>query len=297
MRFHTPLRYPGGKRKLANYMKLVFRYNNLLDGQYVEPYAGGAGIALALLFEEYASHIHINDLSKRLYAFWHSVLYETEALCTLIQDTEVTMNEWYRQRDIQAQTDEVSLLNLGFSTFFLNRTNRSGILRGGVIGGKDQTGPYKLDARYNKQDLSRRIKRIARYKGRISIYNEDAADFITTIVSTLPNNTLIYLDPPYYIKGQELYENYYRHEDHERISTLVANINQKWIVSYDERPEILQFYDGYRHITYHLSYSATERYKGSEVMFFSDDLDIPVVTNPAKISNRTVSRLQANFPI
>ncbi len=207
------------------------------------------------------------------------------------------MNEWYRQRDIQAQTDEVSLLNLGFSTFFLNRTNRSGILRGGVIGGKDQTGPYKLDARYNKQDLSRRIKRIARYKGRISIYNEDAADFITTIVSTLPNNTLIYLDPPYYIKGQELYENYYRHEDHERISTLVANINQKWIVSYDERPEILQFYDGYRHITYHLSYSATERYKGSEVMFFSDDLDIPVVTNPAKISNRTVSRLQANFPI
>lgn len=297
MRFPSPLRYPGGKGKLANFVKLVFCHNNLFDAEYVEPYAGGTGIALALLFDEYVSHIHINDLNHSLYAFWYVVLNETEALCNRIRDTAVTMEEWYRQRAIQEQAAEVSLLDLGFSTFFLNRTNRSGILKGGVIGGKNQAGVYQLDARYNVDDLVWRIQRIARYRNRISIYNQDAADFIANVLPNLSDDTLIYLDPPYYVKGQDLYENYYDHNDHVEIATLVSQISQNWIVTYDNVPEIHALYSGYSNLTYDLSYSAAERYRGAEVMFFSPGIDIPDVSSPALVKRSTVNQYQVPLVI
>ena len=289
MYFNSPLRYPGGKGKLAKFVKLIFQQNGLLDCHYVEPFAGGAGIALALLFDEYVSHVHINDLNKSIYSFWHSVLNETDALCDRILNTNVTLEEWHRQRCIQQQPQKVSQLDRGFSTFFMNRTNRSGIIKGGLVGGKKQNGKWKLDARFNKENLVLRIRRIARYRSRISIYNYDAAYFINKILPTLPSSTLAYLDPPYYKKGQELYENFYEHNDHVEIANLVSGINKKWIVSYDNTPEILRLYNDYKYLIYSLSYSAAVRYKGSEIMFFSDDLDIPTVENPAKIKNSYVN--------
>ncbi len=297
MRYSTPLRYPGGKGKLSNYVKLIFQQNNLLDVHYAEPYAGGAGVALSLLFEEYASHIHINDLSLPIYAFWHSVLNETNSLCRLVQHTEVSIDEWRKQKLIQERARATSLLELGFSTFFLNRTNRSGIITGGVIGGKNQTGEWKLDARYNKENLIERIKKVARYRQRINIYNLDAAEFIQHVLPTLPTRALAYLDPPYYVKGQGLYENFYQHEDHENISNLVSGITHNWMISYDNAPEIMPFYKQYRSLVYHLNYSAADRYKGSEVMFFCDNLAIPKIKSPAKVSSRLVYKLSLEVPL
>lgn len=295
MPFYSPLRYPGGKRKLANYIKLVVGQNDLLGGQYVEPYAGGSAVALALLFERYMSHVHINDLSRSVYAFWYAVLNETESLCSRIRSIAVTMDEWYRQRAIQEQACEVPLLDLGFSTFFMNRTNRSGIITGGVIGGKDQNGPYKLDARYNVENLVDRIRRIASYRDQISIYNEDAADLITEVLPNLTTGALVYLDPPYYSKGKDLYQNNYEYEDHKRISDMVANVQQSWIVTYDNAPEIIELYRDCRRIVYHFHYSAADRYKGSEVMFFCNKLSVPSVDNPARVSNRMVSKMQSTL--
>ncbi|MDH5525573.1 MAG: DNA adenine methylase [Desulfobulbaceae bacterium] len=284
MRYVTPLRYPGGKSKLAKFIKLVFEENNLLDGHYVEPYAGGAGIAFALLFQEYASHIHINDLNNSVYAFWYSVLFETEDLCQKILDTPVNMDAWCQQKEVLKNPGLFSLLEIGFSTFFLNRTNRSGIIKGGVIGGRQQHGKWKIDARYNKTELVSRVQKIARYKNRISLYNQDASEFITHTLPELPNKALVYLDPPYYVKGKGLYQNHYQHDDHAGVASLVKNnIKQKWIVSYDNTPEICDLYKKYRKITYGLSYSAGEHYQGSEVIFFGDDLEIPDVKNPAKV--------------
>lgn len=286
MPFYTPLRYPGGKRKLANFIKLIVEYNDLFGAHYVEPYAGGAAIALSLLFEGHVSHIHINDISKPVYAFWYSVLYETENLCNLVESTDVTIHEWHRQRAIQDMASEAGLVELGFSTFFLNRTNRSGIIKGGVIGGKNQDGPYKLNARFNKQNLTSRIRRIANYRNQISICSEDAADFIRNTVSCLPPGTLVYLDPPYFERGKRLYENYYGSEDHEEIANILANLKQKWIVTYDNVPDIVRLYAQYRSHVYTLSYSAASRYKGSEIMFFCDALEIPPIANPVLVSKR-----------
>lgn len=282
--YTSPLRYPGGKGMLANFMKLLYAQNGMLDGRYAEIYAGGATIAWALLFDEFAQHVYVNDISKAVYAFWKCVVDETEALCRLINDTPVTMEEWRRQKAVQLNVHKHSQLEIAFSTFFLNRTNRSGILVGGVIGGKGQTGAWKLDARFNKTDLINRIERIAKYRHRISIYNQDAADFIKTTLPQLPQQTLVFLDPPYYVKGRGLYEDYYSHAEHAEIATLVSSkIQQPWVVSYDAVEPIIDLYNGFNYTRYDLSYSAQNRYAGSEIMFFSPDLRLPDFQHPAKI--------------
>ena len=285
IRYFTPLRYPGGKAKLAPFVKLLLRENGLLDGHYIEPYAGGASVALSLLMNEYVSHVHINDLDPAVHAFWHSALFETNALCRMIRDKRVTAAEWRRQRAIHDDSRSSSKLERGFSTLFLNRTNRSGIIcSGGMIGGVKQGGKWKIDARYNKADLVRRVERVAAFRDRISLYNLDARVLIRSLVRRVPTRSLFYLDPPYYVKGKHrLYANFYEHADHATVADQITKSGRSWMVSYDNAPEIRSLYTGYRKLVYRLGYSAADRYDGAEVMFFSDDLRLPSVRNPTTV--------------
>ncbi len=273
MAFYSPLRYPGGKGKLIPYIKQLIQENSLLDCTYVEPYAGGASVALSLLLDGYASEIIINDIDHSIFAFWHSVLNETEELCELIQKTPVTLKVWKRQKKKQQSGAGGSLLELGFSTFFLNRTNHSGILRAGVIGGYKQEGKWKIDARYNKENLIDRIKRISRYKNQIRLYNSDASVLMNSLRNTLPKNTLFYFDPPYYVKGKELYLNHYSEMDHKKISDDIKKIiTQKWLLTYDNVEPIKKLYSRYGQRIYNLHYSAGKAGIGQELMVFSDNL-------------------------
>lgn len=279
--FYTPLRYPGGKGKLVPYVKKIFEQNNLVDGVYVEPYAGGAAVAMELLLHEYVRKVYINDISDGVAAFWRSVLDDTDALCAKISGAKLNMKEWHKQKAIQREPEEHDDLTLGFSTFFLNRTNRSGILGAGVIGGKEQLGKWKLDARFNKPDLIQRIQVIARIRERIEFSQLDAVAFIDSVAPRLPAKSLLYLDPPYYVKGSDLYLHHYQHDDHMAIAKRVAKLKSKnWIVSYDNVEQIRTMYGKFRKIVYGLSYSAQDRYKGSEIMFFSDKLTIPDAVTP-----------------
>jgi len=274
---YTPLRYPGGKAKLAGFAKRIIEVNGLNDGTYVEPYAGGAAIALELLFHEYVSEVYINDISRPIYAFWKSTLDHTEELLRLIQDTPLTVRAWDKQKQVLTHPAEHDDLSLGFAMFFLNRTNRSGILNGGIIGGRDQTGPWKIDARYNKSELSFRIESIAKLRRRINISQLDALIFLSSNKSKWPDSTLIYLDPPYYRKGKDLYLDYYSHGDHEEVASTITKkiLRQKWMVSYDDATPIRRMYSSYRHLAYSVGYSAREARAGREVMFFCDHLHIP----------------------
>ncbi|MEK0370956.1 MAG: DNA adenine methylase [Nitrosopumilus sp.] len=277
MSFYSPLRYPGGKGKVADYFKQIFRENLLYDGVYVEPYAGGASVALALLFNEYASKIIINDIDRSIFAFWYSVLNNTDKLCKLIHDTEVTVNNWELQRQIQKTKKQQSNLKVGFSTFFLNRTNRSGILNAGIIGGRQQTGQWKIDARYNKKELISRIERIAQYKDKIELHNSDAVQLVKSLRKTLQQKSLLYFDPPYYIRGKELYLNYYAENDHQEIAHEISKLsNQKWIITYDDVTPIRELYSDYRKKSFKLNYSAGSSNKqGQEIMIFSNNIYIP----------------------
>jgi len=280
----TPLRYPGGKGRLSLFIRLIFEQNGLLDGHYIEGYAGGAGIAIDLLLLQYASCIHLNDVDRAVFAFWHSVLNSTNELCKRVRETPLTVESWREQKAIHKDGDNHDLLDLGFATFFLNRTNRSGILTGGVIGGLDQTGPWKLDARFNAKDLCKRIESIAFYKKRVRLYNLDAAHLIKGVFPSLPQKSLAYLDPPYYLKGNRLYQNYYKHHDHETLAKLVkTKISIPWVVSYDDAPEIKKLYSTCRKISYEMNHTAAKNRVGSEVMFFSKGLEIPDVDNPSAL--------------
>lgn len=282
----TPLRYPGGKGKLAAYLKALIDANELYDGVYVEPYAGGAGIALELLLHEYVSSIHINDVSELVYAFWWSVLNDTDALCRLIVDTPRTVNAWDAQKFILMNPQSHSKLEVGFATFYLNRTNRSGILNGGIIGGREQTGPWKIDARYNAKELVSRVEAIARMCSHITLTCEDALTMLSKGALSWPEKTIIYLDPPYYAKGRDLYYNFYKHEDHADVAKLIQDtvVKQHWIVSYDNVDAICSLYTQRRRAIYSIGYSAGDTRKGSEVMFFSDNLKVPPLIGPIVVT-------------
>ena len=270
----SPLRYPGGKGKMAGVFKRIIEENALLDGTYVEPFVGGGSVALSLLLNDYVSRIIINDKDRSIYAFWHSVLNDAERLCRAVADTPIDMDVWRRQKAVQAVKEEADLLELGFSTFFLNRTNRSGIIKGGVIGGNDQTGNYLIDARFNKADLVARIERIADYADRIELHNDDAVMLINGIKDADTDHTLYYLDPPYYEKGPGLYMNYFKDDDHRNIAATVGSISRgKWVVTYDNHPFISELYSHYRQRGFSLSYSTTNGNRGEEIMIYSDNLN------------------------
>lgn len=269
--FYSPLRYPGGKSKLTAYVVETLKLNNLQGGTYVEPFAGGCAIAWYLLLEGHVKKVWINDLDPSIYAFWYCVLYRTEEICELITETEVTITEWHRQKEIQVSGSS-SILELGFSTFFLNRTNRSGIIKAGVIGGLEQEGNYLLDCRFNKEKLISKIHAIAERQSDILLANVDAARFIEEYLPNIEGKCLVNIDPPYYVKGKGLYQNFFEHQDHYRLYESVKKIQQPWIVTYDDAPEICGIYSEFEPQHFGLTYTAQIKRKGSEVIIHNPDI-------------------------
>lgn len=274
----SPLRYPGGKTQLAPFVIEVLRTNNLFHGTYVEPFAGGAGIAWRLLFDNYVSEVWINDIDPAIHAFWACVLQHTEALCDKIEKTHVTIQEWHRQREVQALASP-GTFELGFSTFFLNRTNRSGILKGGVIGGMNQDGDYALDCRFKKGDLIQRIRRIALYAGQIRLSRIDGEAYIRTDLKRLGKRCLVNIDPPYYRKGPGLYTSFYEHGDHVSLAAAIKRLKLPWMLTYDDTAEIRAMYAGLPMMSKTLNYFAQTKRVGVELLVLP-----PHVSPPAELA-------------
>lgn len=271
----SPLRYPGGKSCLLKLVSTILCDNRLERGHYVEPYAGGCGLALSLLYEGYVSDIHINDLDISIWSFWHCVLNHTKDMVYLIKNNPVTIEEWHRQKEIyfSGTKDELAL---GFSTFFLNRTNRSGIIKGaGAIGGLLQTGNYKIDCRFKREDLIDRIQRIAKYKNRIHLTNMDAIPFMQKTQENLGDNTFFCIDPPYFNKGSCLYANFYGENEHKEVADAVFKLTSPWIVTYDRTEEIKALYAMRRQFVFDINYSIQTKRVGSELLIASKGLRLP----------------------
>lgn len=267
----SPLRYPGGKSGLGQWIAYLMRSNGISGGSYVEPYAGGAGVALYLLLNGYVKQITINDADPLIYSFWHSVTNNTESFVRKIQDTPVNLDTWHSQRKISEKTDEFSNLELGYAAFFLNRSNRSGILKGGVIGGLEQNGKYKIDARFNKIDLIKRIEKIAANASKIRLLGMDALDLIHAHKTDQDERSLIYLDPPYFNKGSQLYRNFYTPEDHREISDAITSLKTPWLVTYDNCEPIQALYKRQKSTTFSLTYSThTARPTATELMVYGN---------------------------
>lgn len=268
---YSPLRYPGGKGQIYKYMIKLLSDNNLEGCTYIEPFAGGAGLAMRLLFEGKVESVIINDFDRSIYAVWYSILYKTDEFISMIQSVDITVEEWKIQKKIQENKEDVDLLTLGFSTFFLNRTNRSGIIKGGIIGGINQNGKYKIDCRFNKESLIELIIKISGLEDKIELYNLDAIEFIDTVKSN--RNQFYFIDPPYYKKGQSLYTNFFTHEDHLNLSRFIKkNLrSKKVLISYDDCDEIKKMYRVYNQEVKELNYFVETKRKGKEI-FISNNI-------------------------
>ncbi|MCE0828211.1 DNA adenine methylase [Buttiauxella sp. A2-C2_NF] len=288
----SPLRYPGGKSAIYPMVSAILEHNFTGPCRYIEPYAGGGGLALSLLFGKEASEIHLNDLDRSIWAVWNSILNQCDEFIDRIRTTNVTIDEWHKQRDIQNNKYKYSDLDVGFSSFFLNRTNRSGIiLKAGVIGGLSQSNEkYKLDCRFNKQGLIDRIIKIHNEKDRIHIYNMDAIDFLKKIDAIETKNNCVFIDPPYYEKGSSLYTNFYEKNDHENIFNTIARLKSKWILTYDNASKIKDLYKSYKSYEFYLNYSLAKKRVGTELLFCNNNVSMP----PALLGDVLVSQCYNN---
>ena len=273
---YSPLRYPGGKGKLAPFMKVLIEKTGHKGGTYIEPFAGGAGIALDLLENDIVSQIVINDLDKGIYSFWRAILSETDRFVEAVHEVPLSVEEWKKQREILLRADNKYSFELGFSTFYLNRTNRSGIINGGMIGGLEQNGVWKLDARFNKDNLINRILKIAKKKECIHLYNKDVASLIKNYLPKYEKDAFVYFDPPYFKKGKQLYLNFFNEQDHVRIEKMIReSVNCDWVITYDDVPEIANIYVNHELRRFDLNYSVAQKRKASEIIIFSNGDVIP----------------------
>jgi DNA adenine methylase len=272
VRFYSPLRYPGGKTRLFPLFESIIQKEGLKNITYVEPFAGGAGAALALLLSGKVKKIVINDLDKAIYSFWKSVIFDSKKFTERIGSIPITVDEWKDQKEIY-KNSRSSRFDLGFATFFLNRTNVSGILNGGPIGGFDQKGKWKIDARFNKKYLIDRIQSIALHKKQISVSRKDGLKLINRYLNK--KNTFIYLDPPYFEKSASLYFNHFKKEDHEALAEkLNKNPGAFWLLTYDNRKEIKYLYRKRKIYEFTLNYNARKPRIGREILISSDVLGV-----------------------
>lgn len=286
---HTPLRYPGGKSFIAGFLREIYAENGINTGIYAEPYAGGAGAAISLLLSGTVNHIYLNDANFAVYAFWKAILEDSNRFISMVEKTPVTLEVWKKNREIlvskkyrSRSTDDI--LKLGFAMFFLNRCNRSGILNAGPIGGRteelQEAATYKIDARFNKETLLEKIERIVELKKCISVYTFDALAFLNRVVNRLSvkkkNACLVYLDPPYYEQGGNLYLNYYDNAAHESLRNfLLKDRDYRWILSYDNVDPVKKMYQGFQLFEFDLFYSAHKSKEGKELLTHSKNLILP----------------------
>lgn len=275
---YTPLRYPGGKAKLYTFMKNLIEKNFECKPIYVEPFAGGCGLALKLLQNNIVEKIIINDNDNAIYCFWYSILNYNKEFIDLVQDATFSMEEWKRQKEIYLNQDHYSKLEIGFATFYLNRCNRSGIILAGPIGGKKQDGNYKMNCRFNKENLISIINSVYDMRKNIKLHHADAINFIKYIDDRY-DNLLIYLDPPYVKKGKDLYKNHFTEKDHIKLSKGIAKLKNQWFITYDNSELIKEIYKDVRQEKFYLRYTIAGENKGEEIAIYKSSLSDEVSIN------------------
>lgn len=266
----SPLRYPGGKARIAPFVGALLADQRPRPLRYVEPFAGGAGVALRLLFDERVDDIVINDVNPGVAAFWRALYDSTQNLIEMVHACQLTIDEWHKQHAIYQAADSDDL-TLGFATFFLNRTNRSGILGARPIGGLEQSGAWSLDARYNRSKLADRIQLLGRYASRVEICEQDGVDLVESAAQE--PRTFIYADPPYMVQGDDLYLDTFHSDHHNRLATALREATG-WLLTYDADPRVLALYNGHRCAAFSIKHTAARQHIGREYAVFANDLDI-----------------------
>lgn len=270
---YTPIRYPGGKTKLYPEIRAILEMNDLLGHPYAELFAGGAGLAIKLLLKGDVSSIVINDYDRAVYCMWGAIVNHAEEMCEFIDSAVLDIETWKKMRDMYQNHDGVGDFELGKAAFYLNRTNVSGILSGGVIGGLEQTGNYKMDVRFNRRTLKKKVMDIAARRDDIEVTRLDAEDFVDDRMGD--SELFAYLDPPYVQKGPGLYRSAFDEAKHRSLARKVGDARSKWVVTYDADKLIDDIYGNYERGDLEISYTANVKTVGREKIILGPGLVWP----------------------
>ncbi|MER8099611.1 DNA adenine methylase [Kitasatospora sp. NPDC094016] len=278
MRYISPLRYPGGKARLAPFISQLIAQQNPRPRYYAEPFAGGAGSALRLLIDKSVERIYINDLDPGIAAFWRCVFQDGQEFIKMIHSEEISIDAWKHHVSVYGSPEGKSDRELGFATFFLNRCNRSGILRARPIGGLDQSGKWKIDARFNREALAERVKHLGDFSASVTLAESDARDFIRDL-EMHGTEVLLYVDPPYLIQGDRLYLDSLTRDDHAELAEVLRNTNLHWLLTYDADERVTEeLYKGFRCAEFSIFHTAQIQRMGVEYAVFSDSVALPDVS-------------------
>lgn len=278
----TPLRYPGGKSQLRPFVRKLLLHNNFSPSVYFEPFCGGAGIAIDLLISANVDEIVLNDADRGIFSFWYAVLNDVDRLCSTIDATIISIDEWYKQREIYRSLNDSNVkknpvvydFDLAFATFFLNRTNVSGVIEGGCIGGLGQSGKYRLDARFNKVNLLKKIEKINSCRDSITLFGMDGFELLKLFSSgemgVFPEDVLSFVDPPYVAQGKNLYLNFFSLGDHGRLADLLRQMmDYRWVLTYDNCEYTRGLYSEFDVRSLDVRYSANRRIISREMIVLS----------------------------
>jgi len=287
----SPLRYPGSK---ATFLKVVLEFievHGLKGREIVEPYAGSGIVSLSLVAKNLVSHATLVERDPLLYSFWKAVFEHTDALLSSIEEINVNMDTWHELRVLlKHKIPEDKLIpDLALACLFFNRTNFSGVLHSGPIGGKNQSSDYKLDCRFNKKDIISRIRQISSLRDGVSVKFGDALEFLQK--ANIQNNEkrFFYVDPPYFKQGRKLYRYYYKVIDHKRLYDILSVATFPWLLSYDKHEFIELLYDGFPQV--HQSFRYMSRTPKNENELVVTNMVIPVLDTQYKPSLTSVSSL------
>ncbi len=240
----TPLRYPGGKATLINYVKKFLHSNEISVDYILEPYAGTASVSIGLLRDNILSHAYINNADQMVYAFWKTIIDNNNEFIEMVNSVDVTLDTWYEYKKyvIDNPLTKFNEKDVAMAFLFLNRTSFSGIIKAGPLGGKNQISKYGISSRFNKKKISDKIHFLNQFSDKINVSNQDGIGFMKDRAREYPD-VFIYVDPPYYKVGRLLYNAYFMQKQHEELASYLKSMEeQPWLLSYNNEEFILNLY-------------------------------------------------------
>lgn len=252
----SPLRYPGSKRRLVAYIRAVLQMNGLRPELLVEPFAGGASVALQLLHDGVVERIGLADKDPMIAAFWKTVFWDSDWLIEQVCSIDVSLHQWMKLK----KADHLERRERALACLFLNRTSFSGILAPGAgpIGGRQQASDYGISCRFPREKLARRIRQAAELRGRVAfVWQTSWHETLHRIgckqrERKLSDDVFYYFDPPFFEKADRLYRFSFRDADHAKLRDAVLKLDKDWLLSYDSAERVSELYShakiGPRHI-------------------------------------------------
>lgn len=266
LEYKSPLRYPGGKASLSGVIARIVKDQKLEGCRVFEPYAGSAAVSIALVGAGVCTSGSISERDPLLYSFWKCVFTNPAKLLRRINKTEISLQTWHELRPLLDldEPDESQADLLAFAALFFNRTNFSGVIHSGPIGGQTQSSDYAIDCRFNREELADRVDRLATLGEKIDVQFADALDVIKA--QRNKRGAFFYIDPPYFLQGKKLYRYNYRLSGHIALADALRKAKFSWLLSYDNHDVIENLYEDFHNVYQEFRYSSRMPKKENELL-------------------------------